>query len=420
MRKQLIFAALAATALVIAATSTQLPAGAHGHDEKSDTDQSKAAPGHDAHAVEVKLSDAAVRQNPIRVGPAEMKDLAAGFTASGRVSFNADAVAHVGPAVGGRVVEIKARVGDAVKRDDELLVIESAEFGRSQSDFLQRRVEDDVAAAAVAPLNDAYDRAKKLFDESQGIALPEVQKREADYRAAVGQAATGKAARQAAENGLRLFGVGDERLKTLVETGRADPRCVVRSPIDGTLVERRVVLGEWVSPEKERPLVVADTRSLWVVAEVPEARLAEIGIGSAADVRLAALPGELITGTVALVMPEVDAHTRTAGVRIVVPNPAGRLRPGMFASVRLQGRSAGVAGVVVPEEAVQTVEGKPSVFVPVDGEPNTFTPRPVTTGKPVDGYVAVTSGLKAGEAVVVSGSFILKAELGKSEAGHEH
>lgn len=74
----------------------------------------------------------------------------------------------------------------------------------------------------------------------------------------------------------------------------------------------------------------------------------------------------------------------------------------------------------MPEEAVQTVEGKPSVFVPVEGEENTFARREVVVGRAVNGYLPVLSGLKVGEQLVVSGTFILKAELGKSEAGHEH
>lgn len=403
------------------APASTAPAAAAAHDHDHDHDKPAGGDaGHGGHTDEIKLTDAAVRQHGVRVAAAETKNLAAGWVAPGRVSFDADAVAHVGPAVSGRVVVVKARVGDTVKKDDELFVVESAEFGRAQSDFLQRRVEADVAAGAVAPLKDAYDRAKALFDESQSIPLPELQKREIDYRAAVGQAATSKAALQSAENSLRLYGLGDDGLKTLAETNRVQPRFGVRSPINGTVIDRRISLGEWISPEKERPLVVADTRTLWVVADVPEAKLIDVGVGSKADLRLAAMPAESVGGAVSLVLPEVDAHTRTAQVRVVVQNPDGRLRPGMFASVHLQGRSAEAGSVVVPEGAVQTVEGKVSVFVPVDGEPNTFTPRPVTVGKPVDGFVAVTSGLKAGEPVVVSGSFVLKAELGKSEAGHEH
>jgi cobalt-zinc-cadmium efflux system membrane fusion protein len=105
-----------------------------------------------------------------------------------------------------------------------------------------------------------------------------------------------------------------------------------------------------------------------------------------------------------------------------VDNPGGALRPGMFCRVEISAGegAAGEAVLAVPDDAVQTVEGGPAVFVPVAGEDDTFAKRAVTVGKPVGGWVPVLSGLKEGEPVVVGGSFILKADLGKSGAAHEH
>lgn len=134
---------------------------------------------------------------------------------------------------------------------------------------------------------------------------------------------------------------------------------------------------------------------------------------------LAALPGQRMIGEVSLVSAEVDPNTRSARVRIIVENTNNKLKPGMFARVMLFA-GEGEAVLAIPEEAVQTLEGSPSIFVPVAGEPNTFARRPVSIGKPVSGYVLVMSGLKEDELFVASGTFILKAELGKSEAKHEH
>lgn len=389
-----------------------------------DHDHGAAEAGHEKHAEahvdEVTLSEAAIRQNDVRIQPAELKSLASSVMTPSRVAFNSEAMAHVGSIVSGRVAELKVRVGDTVKKDAELLIVESPEFGRAQGEFLRLRMESQIAADAVELVKDAYTRAKALFDESQGIALSEVQKRQADYRGAVGNAASAKAALQAAENGLRLYGLTAERIEQLAKTGEINPRFEIRAPISGTVIEREVTLGELVSPDKEKLLVLADTGSMWVLADVPEAKLGDIGVGSKAEVRLAAQQGEAIPGEVSLISPEIDALTRTARLRIVIPNPQGSIRPGMFAKSLIFSRNASAAAVAVPEEAVLTVEGKPSVFVPVAGEANTFTPREVTTGRPINGLVPVHAGLQAGEPVVVSGAFILKAELGKSEAGHEH
>jgi cobalt-zinc-cadmium efflux system membrane fusion protein len=129
-------------------------------------------------------------------------------------------------------------------------------------------------------------------------------------------------------------------------------------------------------------------------------------------------------GQVAFVAPLVDAATRTAQVRIEVPAAALTLKPGMFAQVEIvatdPANPEAAPMVAVPDEAVQTVEGGPAVFVPVKGEPNTFAKRAVTVGPSVGGLVPILGGLVEGEEFVVAGTFILKAELGKGSAAHEH
>ena len=385
----------------------------HDHDDHDEHDD------HAEHTDEVKLSVAAVKLAGIRVEKAAKRAHTASFVAPARVSFNTDAMAHVGSVVRGRAVEIKVKVGDAVKTGDVLLIVESPELGKSQSEFLQRRTEAEVAAASVGPAKDSYDRAKQLFDESQGISLAEVQKRDVDYRAAVGAKATSEAAMNAAENELHLLGLSQADVVKLVETREIDPRYAVRAPIGGQVIEREITLGELVGPEKEKLMVLADTSVYWVLADVPEARLGEIGVGSKADLVLAALSGASVAGEVSQVAAEVDPNTRSARVRIVVENGNRKLKPGMFARATLYAAGA-EAVLTIPDEAVQTTEGKPSVFVPVKGEANTFARREVTVGKSAGGYVPVIAGLEEGESLVVSGSFVLKAELGKSEATHDH
>lgn len=404
--------------------------GAAGHapgaekDNHGDADHHDAhdAHGHgDGHADEVKLTANAVKKNGISVSAAAEIKLTATFVAPARVAFNAEAMAHIGSVVGGRATEIKAKVGDRVKQGDVLVVVESPDLGKAQSEYLQRSTEAEIAAAAVNPAKEAYERARKLYDGSQGIALSEVQKREAEHRSAVGAAASAKASLQAAENALHLFGITQDQVKQLTETKEIQPRFEIRSPIAGQIVEREVTLGELVSPEKEKLLVVADTSTLWLLADIPEARLADVEVGSKVEVQVAALPNRRIEGEVSLISSEVDPNTRTACLRIVVQNENGKLRPGMFARTLVHAATDDtMKTLVVPDEAVQTVEGKTAVFVPVEGEPNTFAKRNVVVGKSINGYAPIVSGLKTGEQVVVAGSFILKAELGKSEAGHDH
>jgi RND family efflux transporter MFP subunit len=165
--------------------------------------------------------------------------------------------------------------------------------------------------------------------------------------------------------------------------------------------------------------------TVWVLVDVSEAKLGEIAVGSQAVITVAAQSGKTFEGTISYVSPELDPSTRTARVRVEVKNPQEWLLPGMFAQARLTAAPGGEIGaaeavVAVPEDAVQTVEGEPAVFVPVEGEPNSFAKRPVQVGKPVGGMTPILAGLKQGEEYVASGSFILKAELGKAGAAHEH
>jgi len=112
----------------------------------------------------------------------------------------------------------------------------------------------------------------------------------------------------------------------------------------------------------------------------------------------------------------VGEATRTAVARVVLPNPTGVWRPGLFVAATVQVEEVRVP-VAVPDESVQTIDGRPVVFVP-EGE--AFEPRPVVTGRTDGEWVEIVSGLAAGERCVIRNSFILKSELGKSAAGHDH
>lgn len=225
----------------------------------------------------------------------------------------------------------------------------------------------------------------------------------------------------AAENRLHLLGMAQEQVDALTSTGSISARFMIGAPIDGTVVRRAVTLGELVGPERESLLVLADTRTLWVLAEVPEAQLQLVASGAKAWVAVGPAGAGRFEGKVAFISATVDSGTRTASVRIEVPGAAMAMKPGMFAQVEIaEAVDHGVPTVAVPEDAVQTVEGGPAVFVPVKDEPNTYAKRAVKVGKPVGGLVPVLEGLAPGEEFVAAGTFILKAELGKGSAAHEH
>lgn len=405
-----------------------------GHDHGAAAAKQQNAEGHDhdhsaeeEHADEVTLTSEAVERYGVKVDEAQMWALRPTFVAPARVGFNTEAMAHVGSPLRGRAVQIKVRLGDQVKKDDPLVVVESPELGQAQADYLLKQTAAQAAAPQVDLAKAAWDRAKGLLEQSQGISLTEVQKREAEYKAAVANLKSAEAAAVAAENALHLLGMDRIAVETLASTGEIAPRYTIRAAIGGQVVQREVTLGELVSPDRESLMVLADTTTLWVLADVPEARLTSIAPGAKAWIAVGSGAAHRYEGTVAFISPLVDPSTRTAEVRIEVPRSAlrnGAVRPGMFAQAEIASAAADgtvpAPQVAVPQEAVQTVEGGPAVFVPVAGEPNTFQKRALTVGPTVGGLVPVLAGLVEGEKFVASGSFILKAEFGKGSAAHEH
>lgn len=377
---------------------------------------------HEEHADEVVLTAEAIAGSGIVVEPVRRRLLEPSLTAPARVSFNLERMAHVGSPLRGRIAELGVKLGQAVNAGDVVLVIESPELGEAQSDFLAKAAAAEYAVPGVALAQSAFERAKALHAESQGIAFTEVQKREAEYRAAEAARRAAESAAQVAESRLRLLGMDDAALATLRDSGRIEPRAAIRAPIGGTVIEREVTLGELVGPERDALLVIANMETLWILASVPESRLAEVKIGARVLVEMGLAEGERFEGVISYISPTTDSSTRSSEVRIEVQHGHCCLRPGSFARAEITATSETPAepALVVPDDAIQTVEGRHVVFVAVEGEEGAFAARPIEHGPAVGDFVPVTSGLAEGERVVVRGSFVLKAELGKSSAEHVH
>ncbi len=371
----------------------------------------------ETHADEVTLTPEAIAKNGIRVEPAFRQSMSESCTVPGRVSYNTEAMAHIGTPVEGRVAELKVKLGDLVNKGDVLLVINSPALGEIQSAYLQKRTQVDVARSAMEVSRTSAERAKRLY-EGQGISLGEFQKREGDYKAAQGALRSAESAVTAAENNLHLHGMTEADLAQLVKTGEVDPRYTVRAPLGGRVVEREVTLGEVVGPDRETLMVLADMKVLWVLADLPENRLQQVGLETSATVTVEALSGQIYTGKVSYIAPELNKETRTAQVRVEIEDGKTQIKPGMFAQVHLGlDQTAGqtqAKALAIPEAAVQSFEGGQAVFVAVADEPGAFAARQIKVGPTSGKMVSVLSGLEEGALLVVDGAFVIKAELAKS------
>jgi membrane fusion protein, copper/silver efflux system len=240
-------------------------------------------------------------------------------------------------------------------------------------------------------------------------------------RAALGAAAAPEAVQNAdslvaaARRRLQYWDISDDQVAELERSGTVRRTLALRAPSDGVVLAKNVVQGQAVTAGA--PLFqIADLSTVWIEAEAFESDLGAVRVGQQAEVALDAYPGEPLRGRVAFVYPTVDAASRTGKVRVELPNPAGRLRPGLFGTVRIVA-PLGVRGVVIPRQAALVTGDRQLVFV--EESPNRFVPRLVELGVETDTLVLVRDGLRAGERVVAAAAFLLDAEsnLGAAMAG---
>ncbi len=212
---------------------------------------------------------------------------------------------------------------------------------------------------------------------------------------------------EAARVRLGYWDISPEQIARLEETGEVFRTLTVTAPASGLVMKRMPGLeGMGVRPGMEI-FHIADLRSLWLTVEIFEDQMAWVREGTAADVELTYSPGETFRGIVRFLEPELAEKTRTMRVKIEVPNPGGRLRKGMFATVFLE--PVAVEGaIVVPSQAVLRT-GRRNVVVVALGE-GRFAPREVVVGHEAEGYTQILDGVAEGEALVTSAQFLLDSE----------
>jgi cobalt-zinc-cadmium efflux system membrane fusion protein len=190
------------------------------------------------------------------------------------------------------------------------------------------------------------------------------------------------------------------------------------APFAGVVVAREANLGEMASPANQL-FTIANLDRLWIELDVYERDLSRIARGQAVEVSTAAYPDRTFPSKIVYVGDVLDPQKRTVRSRVEIPNESRALKPGMFATARIQVGGGGSPVVVVPQAAVQELEGRKVVFVPGD-RPGEFRAQPVEVGASAgEGRVTILTGLDAGDRIVTSGAFALRSELAKGEIG-EH
>jgi Cu(I)/Ag(I) efflux system membrane fusion protein len=266
--------------------------------------------------------------------------------------------------------------GRYVKKGDPLVEIYSPELLATQQEFLS-----------------VLKWAKQPGDNTKDDALSLMLARDAD------------AALDAARQRLRLWDISDAQIKKIEQTGKPIRTLTLYSPVSGYVTQKMAVLGMKVMPG-EKLFDIADFSTLWIVADIYEYELPFVKVGQPASITLSYFPGKELSSKIDYIYPTISADTRTAKIRLTLPNPGGQLKPQMFTNVEI--RISLGKKLVIPESAV--IDTGTSQIVYVDKGEGAFEPREVELGQRADGAVEVLRGIKAGEKVASSANFLIDSE----------
>lgn len=329
-----------------------------------------------------RLSASGIQVQPVAVG-----GLASEVVAQGTVEAQPTGMAVLTARAAGTVVRVTKRLGDPVRAGETLALVESREAAQIAADR-------SVAATKAALARKNLERERRLYEQK-------ITPRQ-DYEAAQAELAVAEAELRRASTASGAAAVS------------ANGRYVaVTSPISGRITAMPVTLGAFVQPETEL-FRISDPRQIQVEVAVTAADAKRIQPGDPAVVELTT--GQVVAAVVRTITPGVSEETRSATVVLTLTGDASVLQPGQLVRARITAQRSATGGIVIPEEAVQTVDGHDVVFVRTT---TGFRVQRVTLGQRTGGRITVTEGLVAGQIIAVKNAFLLKAELSKGEGEDE-
>ncbi|MEW5864030.1 MAG: efflux RND transporter periplasmic adaptor subunit [Pseudomonadota bacterium] len=321
----------------------------------------------------VRIAPEKIQLLGVRTEPAEPRALTRTVRAVGTVQPNERLLYKVAPRFEGWIERLHVNTtGQAVARGQPLMEVYSPDLVTAQEEYL-------IALRAVAELQSSGPQAQALMQRLAEGALRR----------------------------LRNWEISEAELQALQQEGRPRRLLTYRSAASGVVLQKPGVAGMRFMPG-EVLFEIADLSSVWVLADVFEQELGLVHVGQEAKLRIAAYPGKSFSGKVVFIYPTLDPATRTARVRMELPNPSLLLKPAMYGEVELAAGHARGKVLAIPDTAVLDSGTRQAVLVR-RGE-GLFEPRTVKLGMRADGYIEVLEGLEAGEQVVVRANFLIDAE----------
>lgn len=359
----------------------------HGHEDE----HGHGGEGEHAEGV-IALSAEQIAATGIKVAPAGPGNLAREVAVPGKIVAAADRMAQIVPKVGGTVTEARKNLGDTVEKGEILALIESREMAEAVADYLAAKRAGELARTT-------FNREKGLWDKKITAEQDYLNAKNAHEEAAIRLDLTRQKLQALGHEG-EISGNGNARFHEL------------KAPFAGRVIARELTLGEYVDTTHSA-YAIADLSVVWVETAIAPGDLPFVKEGQPATVIGS---GGKAQGKLVFISPAIDPETRAAKAIIELENTDGQWRPGEFANAAIA-TSAQEADILLPKEALQTIENQKVVFVRAE---QGFEKRVVSTGREDSRHVEILSGVAFGEPVAVTSTFTLKAELGKAEAEHEH
>jgi membrane fusion protein, heavy metal efflux system len=328
---------------------------------------------------------------------------------SGRIALADDRVWRVGVRSDGIITNVYAELGQHVEKGQILARYHADEVREARAQYRKSLADLSRLRAAEALAQRMYDRAQLLLSLKAG-SQQQVEQAGQDLLAA--QTAT-RAAQIEVDRGKDQL---EDDLRVPADPPRDAPEEItddvpILAPASGYVIEKHVTLGKTVQITTDSTFVIGDLSQVWMLANVRQGMLGQLRVGQTAVVSLPGMPDQRFTGKIGNLGQELDETTRVMEVRIVLNNSSGRLKPEMLANADIP-IGTRKPQLLVPSDALQQINNQDVVFV--RAAPDRFAIRPVEAGATADGRTPILDGLKPGEQIVVSGSFVLKSHFLKS------
>ena len=369
--------------------------------------------------TEVTLTPEAARNFGLRTAQAGQRPLLRTVRVTGTVGFNELRLAHINPLARGRIQVMEVVIGQRVKAGQRLAVLDALDLAEARHQLASAQAAVRQADAEILTSRAALSWAQELV-RIGAVAQSELERRRADMARVEANRQTRMVEAEHWREMLARYSptaMGGDAPDAVSLPGRTpeDARGAILAPFDGAVLSIGATPGELVDTNREL-FALADLSTMWVQADVPERDLAAVHPGAEVAIAVEAYPGRRFPGRVAYVADQLDPRTGTAKVRCEIPNPDAALKANMFVVAEIVA-PLGRDGIVVPEAAIQSIDGQPVVFVQL-GE-GRYGRRDIRPGLRQGALTEVAEGIAAGDVVVAEGSFRLKALLLQSRMSGE-